>query len=157
MSADPTHSYLRSTVLTAPPEQLHLMLIDGAIRFALQAKDALQARQFETFCDKLSRASAIIVEMQLGLKPEIQPELCDRMKALYNFIYRMFVKASVEKDPRRIDDAVRVLRSQRDTWSLIVNKVAEVRKGDEGAGRALELSATGTSLDPGSGGLNLEG
>ena len=35
-------SYLESKVLTAPPHRLHLMLIEGAIRFGRQADEALQ-------------------------------------------------------------------------------------------------------------------
>ncbi|UCG17857.1 MAG: flagellar protein FliS, partial [Phycisphaerales bacterium] len=46
--ARPTpNSYLRNAVMTATPEQLHLMLYDGAIRFTLQARDAIEARDYE--------------------------------------------------------------------------------------------------------------
>ena len=34
--------YLESKVLTAPPYRLHLMLIEGAIRFGRQAAEALE-------------------------------------------------------------------------------------------------------------------
>ena len=44
MSGGTPNSYLRNAVMTASPEQLHLMLYDGAIRFSLQARDAIEAR-----------------------------------------------------------------------------------------------------------------
>jgi flagellar biosynthetic protein FliS len=40
--------YLRDAVLTATPEQLQLMLYDGCIRFALQARDAIEKTDYET-------------------------------------------------------------------------------------------------------------
>jgi len=36
------HSYLESKARTAPPQRLHLMLIEGAIRFARLAEEALR-------------------------------------------------------------------------------------------------------------------
>ena len=44
MNQQAAQNYLRTKVLTATPEQLQLMLFDGAIRFAEQAKPALAAR-----------------------------------------------------------------------------------------------------------------
>lgn len=127
--SDPTQ-YLRNAVLTASPEQLHMMLIDGAIRFGLQAKDALAEKDYEASYDKLSRAQAIIMEMQAGLRSEVQPELCDRMRGIYNFLYRSLVQASMHKDIERIDDALRVLRIHRKTWELLIEKVSAARAGE---------------------------
>lgn len=41
MNSTVQDAYLRDAVLTAPPEQLQLMLYDGAIRFATQAREAV--------------------------------------------------------------------------------------------------------------------
>lgn len=128
-ASDPT-PYLRDAVLTASPEQLHMMLIDGAIRFGMQAKDALVAKDYEASYEKLSRAQAIIMEMQGGLRSEVQPELCDRMRGIFNFLYRSFVQASMHKDIERIDDALRVLRIHRKTWELLIEKVSAARAGE---------------------------
>jgi len=120
--------YLRDAVLTATPEQLQLMLYDGAIRFASQAKDALLKKDYEASCEKLIRAQNIILEMQSGLNPEVNPELCDRVAALYNFIFRKLVDANVQRDTQAIDDAVKVLRLERETWQILVDKVTRERQ-----------------------------
>lgn len=113
--------------MTATPEQLHLMLYDGAIRFATQARDAIEANDFETSYTKLSRAQAIILEMQNGLRPEVNPDLCERMSALYSFLYRKLVDASVRRSVHDIDDALKLLRYQRETWVLLIDKVNKTR------------------------------
>ena len=127
MTTTAPNSYLRDAVMTATPEQLQLMLYDGAIRFATQARDALEAGHYETSYEKLSRAQAIIIEMETGLRREVNPELCDRMAAIYGFLYRKLVEASVNKETAAVDDALKVLRLERETWALLLDKINSAR------------------------------
>ena len=39
-----SNAYLRTKVMTASPAELRLMLLDGAIKFANQAREGLQAK-----------------------------------------------------------------------------------------------------------------
>jgi flagellar protein FliS len=129
MATASPNSYLRDAILTAPPEQLQLMLYDGAIRFARQGRDALEARDFEASYNRLSRAQAIIMEMENGLRPDVNPELCRRMASIYGFLYRKLVEASVNQDPTAVDDALKVLYIERDTWVMLIDKVKQARAG----------------------------
>jgi flagellar secretion chaperone FliS len=119
----PSAEYLKNTVLTATPEQLHLMLYDGAIRFAERGLDALRAGDREGTFNALERAQMIVLELGNGLRREIYPELADRMAAVYNFIYRRLVDANLQRDEKAIDEALRVLRYQRETWLLLIDKL----------------------------------
>ncbi len=155
MSGPPsTNSYLRDAVMTATPEQLHLMLYDGAIKFALQGKDALLARDYEKSYNTLTRAQSIILEMLNGLRPEVSPELCDQMAAIYNFLYRKLIEASVQKDTSCIDDVVKILRYQRETWVMLMGKVAR-HQGDEQQTSASDMEPSGQ--DGVGGCLSIEG
>ena len=131
MTTGAPNSYLRDSVLTAAPEQLQLMLYDGAIRFASQGRDALQAGDYETSYEKFSRAQAIAIEMEAGLRREVNPQLCERMAAIYGFIYRKLVDASVNKDAAAVDDALKVLRLERETWVLLLDKI-NIARAQEG-------------------------
>lgn len=129
--------YLRNTVMTATPEQLQLMLYDGAIRFATQAREALAKSDFETSCEKLLRAQRIVLEMRNGLRPEVNLELCEQMAALYDFVYNRLVDANMQRDPAAIDEALRILEHQRETWRLLIEKirregVPQIANGPEG-------------------------
>lgn len=130
MTATTPNAYLRDAVMTATPEQLQLMLYDGAIRYALQGRDALEKKDFETAYLRLTRAQNILIEMINGLNHEVNPELCDRMAAIYNFIYRKLVDACVQRRTTDIDDAVKVLRLERETWQMLVDKINVDRKGE---------------------------
>ncbi len=142
--------YLRDAVLTATPEQLQLMLYDGAIRFATQGRDAIQLKEFEASFEKLTRAQSIILEMQSGLNYDVNRALCERMASIYNFVYRKLVDANVNRDVSHIDDALKVLRVERDTWQILVDKVSRLREGDN------PQAATATG-DPQPAGFSAEG
>ncbi len=125
--------YLRSAVLTATPEQLQLMLYDGAMRFARQAREAILACDWETSCEKLLRAQRILTEMKNGLRPEIQPALCEQLASLYNFAYWRLVEANTKHDVRPIDEALQILEHQRETWHMLVQKVQSDRQAPRDA------------------------
>jgi len=124
MSAPTQQEYLRNVVMSAPPERLHLMLYDGAIRFCRQARDAIGQKDIENSYDLLTRAQNIVLEMQNALRPEVAPELCEQMSALYGFIYRRLVEANVNKDVKAVDDALRILEYQRETWVMLLEKLS---------------------------------
>ena len=131
MSTATDNPYLRDAVLTATPEQLQLMLYDGCIRFALQARDAIEKKDYETAYEKLTRAQKIILEMQSGLNYDVNKELCERVASIYGFLYRKLVDACVHRDVSAIDDAVKVLRIERQTWQILVDKVGKAREHAE--------------------------
>jgi len=137
MADSQSNTYLRDAVMTATPEQLQLMLYDGAIRFSLQARDAIERKDYETSYDRLTRAQHIIVEMLNGLNYDVNRELCERVASIYNFLYRKLVDASVQRSTQDIDDALKVLRIERETWQMLCDKVAKDRE----AGNAPELQA----------------
>lgn len=128
MTTAAANPYLRESVLTATPEQLHLMLYDGAIRFATQGREAVAAKKYEQSFEKLTRAQNIIIEMLNGLNYEVNRELCERVASIYNFIYRKLIDGNVQRDVSAIDDALRVLRIERETWQLLVDKVNRTRQ-----------------------------
>ena len=148
MSGSDHNSYLRNAILQASQEQLQLMLYDGAIRFALRGREAIERKDHEASYEALSRAQKIVLEMQAGLRPEINAELCERMSALYSFIYRKLVNGSVNRDLSEIDAALKIMRLERETWVMLLEKVNKER-GDRSTAVGEE------SPEPGS--LSVEG
>jgi flagellar protein FliS len=125
MSSQVANNYLRTKVLTATPEQLQLMLYDGAIRFADQAKSALQKSDFEASYNAISRAQKIITELSCSLKHDLAPDLCGKLSALYNFAYRKLMEANIEHRIESIDEALGILRYQRETWAMLLDQLGK--------------------------------
>lgn len=116
--------YLKTRVMSASPAELRLMLIDGAIRFAEQARDGLETRNYERSYEGFSRARAIITELIAGLNPESDPALCDRLTGLYTFLFTRLVEASSERSVEMIDEVINVLQTERETWKMLVESLA---------------------------------
>jgi flagellar secretion chaperone FliS len=121
----PSKEYLRSAVLTASPEQLVLMLYDGAIRFTSRGREGILAKDREAAFEALDRAQLIVLELSGGIRREANPEIADQMASLYSFVYRRLVEANIYQDVSAVDDGLRVLRYQRETWQLLMQKLQQ--------------------------------
>jgi flagellar protein FliS len=129
MNQQAAQNYLKTKVFTATPEQLQLMLYDGAIRFGEQARVALEKKDFEQSYTMISRVQKIITEMSSSLKHAMAPELCGKMAALYNFVYRRLIDANIEHKVDALDEALNILRYQRETWVLLMAQLGKQKAG----------------------------
>lgn len=127
MSDSSANAYLRTRVLTASPEQLRLMLLDGAIRFLRQGRDGLAARNYEQSFDGFTKGRAIILELTNSMRHEVAPDLCARLHGLYMFIYQLTIEASLEKDLAKADRAISMLEFERETWDLAIQQLQAER------------------------------
>jgi flagellar secretion chaperone FliS len=121
MSAYPATSpsvYRESAVLTASPEQLVVMLYDGARRFLYQAAVATRNEHVELAHRKLRRAEAIISHLRNTLDMD-QGEVPARLQAIYLFCNRHLNEARVQRDPQKIEQVSDLLGELRDAWSAI--------------------------------------
>ncbi|MHC4712558.1 MAG: flagellar export chaperone FliS [Planctomycetota bacterium] len=139
MAARSTEAYLKTQVLTAPPEKLQLMLYEGALRFARQAGEKIQEGGYEGSYELLVKAQNIVLELICGLRPEHNPLLCNKMAALYSFVFRRLVEANVRHDMGALEDALSVLSMMRDNWLTLLDKLAEER--GEGAPAEVSVNA----------------
>ena len=132
MTHQPAAQYLKTQVMTASPEVLQLMLWDGAIRFAEQGRQAILKKDIEGSYNALLRAQKIIMEMNTSLKHEVSPELCRNLAGLYTFIYRKLVDANTSKIVTHVDEALKIMHHQRQTWVMLMEKLSEDRAAQAG-------------------------
>lgn len=120
-----TRAYLRTKVLTAGPAELRLMLFDGALRFARKGRQGLADRDYEAAYEGISRCQQIILELINGLRPEQDPQLCNRLSGLYTFLYRRLIDASRQRSPAIVEEVIKLLEYERQTWALLMDKLAD--------------------------------
>ena len=125
--------YLDNDVLTASPHRLHLLVVDGVIRFAGQGKLALEQGRWEDLDRALMRARSCLTELSGGVNDAHAPQLAEQVRTLFLFIYRSLVVAELERNPGRIDDAIRLLKIHRETW---VELGLKLQAGQAAAGPA---------------------
>ena len=123
-------AYLRTKVLTASPEQLRLMLLDGAIKFLKQGREGLERKDYEASYNGFSQCRNIILELTHSMRPEIAPDLCQRVQALYTYLYVQLVEASHEKDAAKAGKVLELLEYERETWIMAMEKAAAERAAE---------------------------
>ncbi len=112
-------AYHEASVMTASPEQLVVMLYDGAGRFLRQAEAAMTGGgTWLQASEKLSRAEAIIDELMATLDMDAG-EMAERLQALYVFCKTHLIEARLERDPDRVDQVARLLAELRGAWANI--------------------------------------
>lgn len=141
MKFDVNNPYFRTKVLTASPEELRLLLLEGCIGFIEEGRTGLAEKDFEKVYSGFSQAKDIVMELMDGLRPEINADLCRNIASLYTFIYRLLMEASFEKSTEKADQALELMRYERETWLLLMEKLRSERGSDD---RAPATAATGT-------------
>jgi flagellar protein FliS len=140
--------YLESKVLTAPSYRLHLMLIEGAIRFGRQAAEALQRGDQAAVATPMLRVVDIVGEMLAGVRGSAS-NVNKRLTELYWFLFRMASEAKINSDAEKLSALIRLLEYERQTWQMLCDKMGgETKSGVSHAGnRAPSLPKSGFNLE----------
>jgi len=115
-------NYLQAEVQTATPQKLQLMLIEAVIKNVHRTKKAWEEERFEAAFDSLALAQDIVAEILSSLDKEGSPELAGKLASIYMFIFRCLTEGGMTHDQQKLDDALRVLNSERETWRQVCEK-----------------------------------
>ncbi|MDX2115621.1 MAG: flagellar export chaperone FliS [Planctomycetota bacterium] len=145
MTFDVNNPYFRTKVLTASPEELRMLLIEGALRFLREGRGAMEARNYEKLHESFSNARNIIIELSSSLKREVDPDLCGKLEAIYTYVFRLIVEGSFEKSLAKIDEAIELMDYDRETWRLLLEKLAAERSSAGAGAGAVGAEAVGAA------------
>lgn len=123
---NPYAKYRESAIQTASPEELTLMLYDGALKFCNQAIIALERNELMKANKLIQRVEDIIREFQITLKPEY--EISAQFNMMYDYINRTLFQANIKKDMAKLKEATNLIRRMRDTWKEAM-KLARQERG----------------------------
>lgn len=122
--ASAQQAYTESSVLTAPPEKLVVMLYDGAIRFLNVGALAMRSGDFVQARERVRRAEAIIDELNYSLDMS-QGEIAVRLRSIYIFSKKHLLQGSLQRSPEALDTVVKLLSELRDAWERIAGRPLE--------------------------------
>lgn len=115
-------AYRENTVLSATPEQLVVMLYDGARRFLRQATNAMRARDVEGAHNALRRAEQIVAHLDGVLDDEQGGQIAQRLHAIYRFSLAHLSRARMEQDAQKVVEVAEMLGELRDSWAELANR-----------------------------------
>jgi flagellar protein FliS len=115
---NPYQAYQQSSLNTASPGELTLMLYNGCLKFIHQAKVAMLAKNIEEKNTNLIKAQKIIQEFMVTLNMDV-PMSKDLM-AMYDYLYRRLVEANTKNDTAILDEVSGFVTEYRDTWKQVI-------------------------------------
>lgn len=121
MTNNPYAKIKQNSVMTASPQELTLMLYNGAIKFGNQAIDAINHDNIELAHEKIIRVDDIVLEFIASLDHNYS--IADEMEELYQFMHRQLEQANLNKDAKIVEQVVDLLREFRDTWKQVMSQV----------------------------------
>lgn len=93
------------------------MLYDGAIRFVAEAREAADQGDIIGRTRAVSRALAIVTELQNRLRLDDGGEVAKELDRLYTYINTRLLDSNIKKDRKALDEVHRLLGTVREGWA----------------------------------------
>lgn len=120
--------YKKNQIETATPEEILILLYDGAIQFLNKAKIAIEEKDGAACQKNLFSCEKILIEFMNTLDMERGGDLALNLLALYKYMYDILIKVNLSKDISKIDEVLKHLRGLRETWQKAI-VIANEEKG----------------------------
>ncbi|WP_053955795.1 flagellar export chaperone FliS [Inediibacterium massiliense] len=112
------NQYKQNTVNTAPPEELTLMLYNGAVKFMNQAILYIDQKNIQKSHEVIIRASDILIELNATL--DMKYDISKGLRPIYDFLIDQLAQANLKKDKKVIEDILPIVNDLRDTWKQAI-------------------------------------
>lgn len=112
--ADMANKYKNQQAMTAAPEELTLMLYNGAIRFVAESLQGIDNNDVQKAHNANIRAQEIIREFRATL--DMQYEISKNLDQLYEYMEFRLLQANMKKDKAQLEEVKNMLQELRDTW-----------------------------------------
>ena len=118
MYAHQQQFYRQQEAQTASPAQLVLMLYNGALAEVARANRGIEADpiDYEDVNDCLTRAQAIVTELEVTLDLERGGPMAANLASLYEFCLDQLMTANIAKTGEGLAEVTDVLTGLRDAW-----------------------------------------
>jgi flagellar protein FliS len=108
--------YKTNSVNYASKDQLLLMLVDGAVKFAKIGKQALLDRDVKKSHENIVKAENIFYELMATLDVSKAGKWGQSLMSVYDFIVRRLTDANIKKDAAIMDEVIPLIENIKDTW-----------------------------------------
>lgn len=112
---NPYSKYKENSITAASPEQLLIMLVDGAVKYTKVARLALLKGDKNRAHSELIRVQGIFGELIRTLDIN-SGDFAKELLTIYCCIRQKLIEANIKKDITLIDETLPLIESVRDTW-----------------------------------------
>ena len=107
--------YKNNSVNYASKDQLLLMLVDGAVKFAKISRQAIIDKDIKKAHTNLMKTQEIFIELMVSLDME-KAEWTNDLMQIYAFIKDKLEEVNMKKDIKIMDEILPLIEEVRDLW-----------------------------------------
>lgn len=123
--ANIANAYKNQQILTASPEQLTLLLYNGALRFLNEAIQALEEGDIPKAHNANLRVQDIVREFMRTL--DMSYEISKTWAQLYEYTEYCLIQGNIKKDVEELKNAKSILEEMREAWQGVMKQVQMAR------------------------------
>ena len=109
------NAYRANSVNYASKEQLLLMLVDGAVKFAKVASQAILDKDIQKAHDNIIKTEEIFTELKITLDTTAG-KWAEDLFEIYGFINQKLFEANIKKSKEVMDEIIPLIEEIRDMW-----------------------------------------
>jgi flagellar protein FliS len=129
---DRTAAYLESRILSADPVELTGILYEQAIVSVKQARESLAKKEIAERSRKISKAIAILSELDASLDHKVGGEISRNLARLYHYIRERLLTANFQQVDEPLAEAESLLNTLAEGWEA-VKRATAAASGDSPA------------------------
>ena len=114
MKSQMVNAYKNQQIMTSSPEQLTLLLYNGALRFLTESILALKQGELQKSHTANMRVQDIVRELVASLN--MNYEISISWAQLYEYTEHCLIQGNIKKDEKQLHQAKSVLEELRDAW-----------------------------------------
>ncbi|MCL1908653.1 MAG: flagellar export chaperone FliS [Holophagaceae bacterium] len=130
-------SYLLQQINSASPEELCIMLLEGAQRFLTQAISAVKAHNIQDKAKYVNRVSAIVEELMVQVETDDQNDLAVNLSRIYEWWMNQLFEASRGDDAPKMELIYSQMDDMRLTWTQVAHRAQQAPPPSGGLGAEL--------------------
>jgi flagellar secretion chaperone FliS len=119
------NTYKNQQIMTASPEQLTLLLYNGALRFLNESIQAMEQGDPQKSHNANLRVQDIVREFVATL--DMNYEISETWAKLYEYIEYCLIQGNIKKDVEHLQNAKGILEEMRDAWAGAMKQAQVVR------------------------------
>lgn len=108
--------YKNNSINYASKEQLLLMLVDGAVKFAKIGRQAILDKDVKKAHENIVKTENIFYELMVTLDIEKGGDWAKSLMQVYDYIVSELTQANIKKDAKIMDEVIPLIEDIRDTW-----------------------------------------
>lgn len=107
---------IESSISTANPHQIIVMMFDGALQSLSVAKGAIERKDFELKSEQITKFDNILSALRASLDFDSQPQISQNFDNLYAYCIDRANEASAELSIEKLAEVNELLKPLRDAW-----------------------------------------